>query len=561
MNINNYIIRTRKFSKLKIPYLKITSLSSNKKNKKEENNINWSQTQKDINNDNIKKIKDNEKINKFKNKFENLIKYKNDNIQNEKVNLKSLISNNITIISKKYITQKYNKRKKIMIDGQTNTEPIVEEINILPPNIYENNKNNNIDNNIDISIDNNIDNNYIEIKKEEKPKTKTVKVFSLKKKLKSSSNFLVQSEKIINKNLGMIMKRNIDKKNINLPNQNFFSSIKNIILDDEEKKVNTNIFPEKKEIKNKNKNKYDDKNEIKNKITKSKINDKRNDKNNLKENKISENNLNNIINNINNQENNSIIKININENNKSFNDNKNKNKNKNKKYNIRNRNILTAINFSQGKDRENPNYNHQYIKKLLNKNYIYDYKKIINKKKNNFESMNEELKINSLIYSEELKKNETKLILSNKLYHLREKNIKFSPCRYNLFNVPVIENNNSLEETIKQQTVSNFNNKYNLKYKTKNPKEKEKIKTLFNMLKKHKDSEFQKKIDLKKYNSIKKKYKIYIDDNKQTERPKTGYLNKLKINNKYSSNKKLDNYVNKKMYNMISIKTMNFLEN
>ena len=126
--------------------------------------------------------------------------------------------------------------------------------------------------------------------------------------------------------------------------------------------------------------------------------------------------------------------------------------------------------------------------------------------------------------------------------------------------MPVLENNNSIEETIKQQTVSNFNNKYNLKYKTKNPKEKEKIKTLFNMIKKHKNYEFQRKRDIKKYNSIKNKFKIYLDDNKQMERPKTGNINKMKINNKYINNKKLDNYINKKTYNMISVKTMNFLE-
>ena len=100
--MNNYIIRTRKFSKLKIPYLKITSLSSNKKAKKEENFIKWNKTQKDINYNFIKKNKNNDKINNFKNKFEkiygNIINFKDEKMLNEEMKLKSLISNNITII-------------------------------------------------------------------------------------------------------------------------------------------------------------------------------------------------------------------------------------------------------------------------------------------------------------------------------------------------------------------------------------------------------------------------------------------------------------------------------
>ena len=73
--------------------------------------------------------------------------------------------------------------------------------------------------------------------------------------------------------------------------------------------------------------------------------------------------------------------------------------------------------------------------------------------------INEELKNNQLMKNEQIKNDKNNLMLSNRLHSLRTKNIKFSPCRYNLFNVPIIENNYSLEETIKQQTVSNFNNK------------------------------------------------------------------------------------------------------
>ena len=500
--MNNYIIRTRKFSKLKIPYLKITSLSSNKKAKKEENFIKWNKTQKDINYNFIKKNKNNDKINNFKNKFEkiygNIINFKDEKMLNEEMKLKSLISNNITIISKKFFNPTNAKVKKTMKDDQTNTEPILEEINTSSQNLYNN--------------------NYIEIKKQE---SNINIASSLKKKLNSFPDYLVQSEKIINQTLNAKKEESLDS---NLKNKRLFSSnLKNVKKDEEDYKQYSNITE-----------KGNNENEIRN----------------LKKNKTNDN----FINNINKKENNYLNKIYFGDiYNKSFRENKNQNKDK--KYHIRNRNIITAINYSKSKDMENQNYNHQITQNLLNENFIIDYKKIINKGQ-----FNEELKKNSLFFSEDIKKNKTKFNSSNKLYNLRPKNIKFSPCRYNLFNVPVLENNNSIEETIKQQTVSNFNNKYNLKYKTKNPKEKEKIKTLFNMIKKHKNYEFQRKRDIKKYNSIKNKFIIYLDDNKQMERPKTGNINMMKINNKYINNKKLDNYINKKTYNMISVKTMNFLE-
>ena len=65
-------------------------------------------------------------------------------------------------------------------------------------------------------------------------------------------------------------------------------------------------------------------------------------------------------------------------------------------------------------------------------------------------------------------------------------NIKFStPKNENTYNI--VDNNVSLEKTFKRQTLSNFNNKY--------LKEKEKIKELFYLLKKHKDSEKAKNSD------------------------------------------------------------------
>ena len=243
-----------------------------------------------------------------------------------------------------------------------------------------------------------------------------------------------------------------------------------------------------------------------NMILKEKNNKNDNKKNIIKKSKTNNSTINNS--NFNNKEKNKINnKIIIGE---KYNLSFNLKNNQNKKTNLIKRNIMTAINFSKSKDTDKEKYIYKYTKNLLNKNINNNKKNIIKQKSKDF--IKEELKINSLIKSEDLEKNKKKLILSNNLHNLKQKNINFNPCGYNLLNVPVIENNNSLEETIKQQTVSNFNNKYNFKFKTKNPKEKEKIKTLFNLLKKH---------DFKKYNSIKKKYKIYIDVNNYIKRPKT----------------------------------------
>ena len=62
-----------------------------------------------------------------------------------------------------------------------------------------------------------------------------------------------------------------------------------------------------------------------------------------------------------------------------------------------------------------------------------------------------------------------------------------------------------------------------------------------------------------KNNYSKNKYKFFFEDNKESEKPKTRNIKLVKIN-KYFTNKKLENYLNRKTNNMISIKTINFLE-
>lgn len=101
------------------------------------------------------------------------------------------------------------------------------------------------------------------------------------------------------------------------------------------------------------------------------------------------------------------------------------------------------------------------------------------------------------------------LTLFKKKYSVKE-------IKYPLYNnvrkqYKIINDNNDylLEEIYKKQTLSNFNNKYALKYKTNNSVKKENIKTLFSLLKKYKHSDEDKKIAFNKYNSMKKIRKIF----------------------------------------------------
>ena len=134
-----------------------------------------------------------------------------------------------------------------------------------------------------------------------------------------------------------------------------------------------------------------------------------------------------------------------------------------------------------------------------------------------------------------------------KRHNLNKKNIKFNQMKYiNPNKFTVVENNNSLQETFKIQTVSNFNNKYNFKFKTKNPKEKEKIEELFVLLKLHKNSEDVKNNDFLNFE-----------------------LNSKKRNKKHIGKVFIEKYIKQKNYNfgndkkgnkMISLKTLTFIE-
>ena len=99
--------------------------------------------------------------------------------------------------------------------------------------------------------------------------------------------------------------------------------------------------------------------------------------------------------------------------------------------------------------------------------------------------------------------------LSKKKYAINE--IKF-PLYNNLIKKDRVINDNNdqlIEKIFKNQTLSNFNNKYSFKYKTSSSVKKENIKNLFSLLKKYKNSERDKQSAFNKYNSLNNKRKFF----------------------------------------------------
>ncbi len=195
----HYIIRTRKFSKINVPYLKITSLST-KKNEKKEQCFKLVQTQNDLN---YNLLKNNNNNNNYSNDNEKVKekKFKNINLNNK---LKALISNNITIVSQKTNMPINEKKIKIMKDDETNTDPITEIINISPSE----------------TLNHNINNNHILDLKKGQINNSTNKVIALKKNLKSSPNYSPLVNFTNNQlNIKIPRKMNIN----NIKNKNYFT--------------------------------------------------------------------------------------------------------------------------------------------------------------------------------------------------------------------------------------------------------------------------------------------------------------------------------------------------
>ena len=237
-------------------------------------------------------------------------------------------------------------------------------------------------------------------------------------------------------------------------------------------------------------------------------------------------------------------------------------------------------------------------KKQINKSLIFDniLNKIINKneisvgkikKRKNLEDIENSMnlfkkkikkKINNFFNNKYLQENTDIYKVGKNISNNKNKNdinIKFSlPKSFNNNNV-IVDNNISLENTFKEQTLSNFNNKYYFKFKTNNMEEKEKIKKLFCLLKKHKDSETEKNYDFLTFNLYKQKKlrkkeitKAILDEYSSpcvyVGRNKDSFF----INKEYYTNKNdYENYTNKNDYEnsyipkskenkMISIKSL-----
>ena len=114
-------------------------------------------------------------------------------------------------------------------------------------------------------------------------------------------------------------------------------------------------------------------------------------------------------------------------------------------------------------------------------------------------------------FNEHIEKDHNNINKKAHLSLLLQKKYSIKEIKYPLYNsvikkYKIINDNNDhlLEKIFKKQTISNFNNKYALKYKTKNSVRKENIKNLFSLLKKYKYSDEDKQTAFNKYNSMKK---------------------------------------------------------
>ena len=203
--------------------------------------------------------------------------------------------------------------------------------------------------------------------------------------------------------------------------------------------------------------------------------------------------------------------------------------------------------------------NNNKIKKRINlediENSMNNYNKNVGKKLNNFFN-NKFLQENTDIFK-----------VSRNIINKNDVNLQFSEPKNSNSNNIIVDNNISLENTFKEQTLSNFNNKYYLKFKTNNLKEKEKIRKLFYLLKKHKDSENDKNSDFLAFHLYrqkklrKKEINKAILDEFSSPCVHIGRNNdSIFINNEYYTNKNDNEFslIHKQKENkMISIKALN----
>ena len=203
----------------------------------------------------------------------------------------------------------------------------------------------------------------------------------------------------------------------------------------------------------------------------------------------------------------------------------------------------------------NYHYKRELSCMLNNNNNNLNYKKNINSKSHKRDQLKNEYNkifdLDSSGNSNKTNKNKEKHPL--KTHSLSKTNIYFNPANLQNSNeFTIVENNSSLKKVLKLQTVSNFNNKYNLKYKTKNPKIKERIEELFDFMKMHKSVENSKNTDFLhlKRKQIQKNNKKFVIENYSSKCNIINTINEL--NNIYQkenyfgidkkSNKKTNQY-------------------
>lgn len=166
-------------------------------------------------------------------------------------------------------------------------------------------------------------------------------------------------------------------------------------------------------------------------------------------------------------------------------------------------------------------------------------------------------------------KNKVNLLFKNLLIREKQKSYRKNTVQVNNYNMYireqptetqiVVNNNFSLIQSFLRQTRSNFNNKYNVIYSISDWRQKEKVQTLFDSIKKyqHKNtfSDYLKIRLLKKSNSSKLETKIA----QKNFLKKNNIEVKISSLNNYLTNDSLKNIIHKN--NLIKIKTINEVKN
>ena len=188
--------------------------------------------------------------------------------------------------------------------------------------------------------------------------------------------------------------------------------------------------------------------------------------------------------------------------------NKSVNKSINKSINLPNKILLKNKIFLYRNLNKKPKVKNKSINYQLNKKNKESKSYILSNRHHNLiniDSIYSQVnKQNSNLNSYRKIKNENNIQKIPAIKKITFKKIKYPLLNNNFRNVKIIDENNAhlLEKIYKNQTVSNFNNKYNLKFKSNDLMKKERVKILFSLLKKYKNSEKEKNKLFLYYNKL-----------------------------------------------------------